>query len=141
MCLHTLPRGDQFTRFIPSFRTSPGCELPEWYSGKSTTYPGKTRYPSRLVVQATSYHTNRMNASPTVCQRIFCIWEKPIVDLFAVWFNNQLSSFISPYQDERAWVVDALSLNFMGFSAYLFPPIPLLTRILAKIQTNRGYSF
>ena len=48
--------------------------------------------------------------------------------------EHQLPVFISPFQDPRAWAVDAMSLSWEGMIAYAFPPVPLLMKVLLKIE-------
>ena len=68
--------------------------------------------------------------------QIFHLWEVPHIDLFATRMNNRLPIFISPFHDPRAWAVDAMSLSWEGMIAYAFPPIPLLMKVLLKMETE-----
>ena len=58
----------------------------------------------------------------------------PTVDLFATNLNKQLRTYCSRFQDHQAWAVDALSISWKDLRAYAFPPIPLIDKILQKIQ-------
>ena len=56
------------------------------------------------------------------------------VDLFATRDNRQLRSFVSPFPDPLACGTNALSLHWDQWdSVYLFPPIPLLTEVVARL--------
>ena len=66
--------------------------------------------------------------------QIFHFWEVPHIDLFATRLNNQLPTFVSPFHDPLAWAVDAMSLSWEGMLAYAFPPIPLLLKVLLKME-------
>ena len=63
---------------------------------------------------------------------------RPMVDLFATSFNNQLPIYVSPIPDPAAWGVDALHLSWEGLDAYAFPPPILLPRVVAKIQATQN---
>jgi hypothetical protein len=64
-------------------------------------------------------------------------WGRPSIDLFATRFNYRLPLFVSPVEDPRAWAVDALSRSWVGLSAYAFPPLALLHRVLLKAEAER----
>ena len=60
------------------------------------------------------------------------------VDLFATSFNNKLLTFISPCPDSLAAGVDALAIPWEKWSfLYLFPPTPLISKVLAKITNTQ----
>ena len=65
-------------------------------------------------------------------------WGKPHVDLFATRYSRRLSLFVSPIPDPQAWAVDALSVSWTGLSAYAFPPLALLPRVLRKIEMDEA---
>ena len=44
--------------------------------------------------------------------RLFCAFGTPLIDMFATAENKVTSVFVSPYPDDRAWAVDALSLSW-----------------------------
>ena len=96
--------------------------------------------PSKLNVLANSLsrkgqiiHTEWTLHRGTLSQ-IFHFWEVPHIDLFATRLNNQLPTFVSPFHDPFAWAVDAMSLSWEGMLAYAFPPIPLLLKVLLKME-------
>ena len=65
---------------------------------------------------------------------VWRVWGKPLIDLFATRFNNRLPLFVSPVTDPLAWKVDALSLSWEGLTAYAFPPIPILSKVVRKAR-------
>ena len=65
-----------------------------------------------------------------VCDRIFALWGRPFVDLFATRQNRRLPQFVSP--------TDALSMDWSGLDVYLFPPFTLLLTVLCKIHVSPG---
>ena len=71
--------------------------------------------------------------APQVAQTIFKGMYHPSIDLFAFHRNHQLPVYCSRVVDPQAFAVDALSVDLGGMTAYAFPPISLLTRVVAKI--------
>ena len=61
-----------------------------------------------------------------VLERVWNVWEKPMLDLFATQFNHRLPIYVSPVPDPRAWAIDALSISWQGLHAYAYPPMPIL---------------
>ena len=113
--------------------------LLEWCMKRQVSLTAKF-VPGKLNVLADSLsrkgqiiHTEWTIHKGTLSQ-IFQFWEVPHLDLFATRLNNQLPVFISPFQDPRAWAVDAMSLSWEGMIAYAFPPVPLLMKVLLKME-------
>ena len=65
-----------------------------------------------------------------ICQK----WFTPHVDLFATHLNHKLPLYISPIPDPNAWDIDALNLNWTGLTAYAYPLMALLHRVIQKIR-------
>ena len=77
--------------------------------------------------------------TPQDFQRILRLNPFLEVDLFATHLNNKLEVFVSPCPDERAVAVDALSISWERWDhLYLYPPTPLISRVLAKL-TNTSF--
>ena len=115
--------------------------LLEWCMKRQGSLTAKF-VPGKLNVLADSLsrkgqiiHTEWTIHKGTLSQ-IFQFWEVPHLDLFATRLNNQLPVFISPFQDPRAWAVDAMSLSWEGMIAYAFPPVPLLMKVLLKMEKD-----
>ena len=72
---------------------------------------------------------------PEIMRRIFRVWGTPKVDMFATWSNSHLPRFMSPIPEPRALAVDALSQVWQGRSMYLFPPFPLLSKVIQKLHS------
>ena len=64
---------------------------------------------------------------------IFKVWGTPEVDMFATVSNSHLPRFMSPIPEPRALAVDALSQDWQGRSMYMFPPFPLLSKVIQKL--------
>lgn len=73
---------------------------------------------------------------PVVVQALWERWGVPFVDLFATRENTKRPMFVSPYPDEKAWAVDALSIPWTGMWAYAFPPTPLIPKVLQQVRTS-----
>ena len=79
--------------------------------------------PNQLIPTEWSLH-------PRIVRRIFRVWGTPEVDMFASLSNSHLPRFLSPIPEPRALAVDALSQDWQGRSMYIFPPFPLLYKVM-----------
>lgn len=75
--------------------------------------------------------------SQSIADRIWKVWGRPHVDMFATRENSKLPTFVSPFQDNQAWRTDALSFSWTGMWMYLYPPIPLLHEVLLQIAQTQ----
>ena len=73
----------------------------------------------------------------TVANSVFQMLKFPNVDLFATRFNHKLPLYVSPVQDNKALVIDALSMDWNHLHAYAFPPFILIPAVLEKIQQHQ----
>lgn len=71
--------------------------------------------------------------APQVVQTVLKRLYHPVIDLFASQHNRQLPVYCARVADPRAFAVDALSVDWTGMTAYAFPPISLLSRVVDKI--------
>ena len=74
---------------------------------------------------------------PEIVSRIFRVWGTPEVDMFATLSNSHLPRFMSPVPEPRAVAVDALSQDWQGRSMYMFPPFPLLNKVMQKLRSTQ----
>ena len=74
---------------------------------------------------------------PKIVKRIFRFWGTPEVDMFATLSNSHLPRFMSPVPEPRALGVDALSQDWQGRSMYMFPPFPLLSKVVLKLWSTQ----
>lgn len=74
--------------------------------------------------------------SHSALERIWGVWDKPLIDLFATKFSKRLPMYVSPVPDPEAWAVDALSISWKGLQAYAFPPTCLLSRVINKVRED-----
>ena len=72
-----------------------------------------------------------------IMSRIFGVWGSPVVDMFATVSNSCLPQFISQIPEPRALAVDALSQDWQGRLMYMFPPFPLLSKVIQKLRLTQ----
>ena len=68
---------------------------------------------------------------------IFRLWGTPVVDLFATVHNTHLPQFMSPVLEPQSLAIDSLSQDWQGRSMYMFPPFPLLNKVIQKLRTTQ----
>ena len=81
--------------------------------------------------------TTEWSLHPEIVSRIFGFWGTPVVDMFATVSNSRLSQFMSPIPEPQALAVDALSQDWQGRSMYMFPPFPLLSKVIQKLWSTQ----
>ena len=64
------------------------------------------------------------------------MWFTPHVDLFATYLNLTIPLYVSPVPVQHAWDMDALNINWSGLTAYTYPPMALLHRVIHVGQYN-----
>lgn len=62
------------------------------------------------------------------------LWDNPHFDLFAICLNHQLRTYVSLVPDPRAFHLDALSIDWTCFFAFVFVPWVLLDKVIWKIE-------
>ncbi|CAJ0930814.1 unnamed protein product [Ranitomeya imitator] len=74
---------------------------------------------------------------PEIFHQICCRWGTPDVDLMASRLNSKVPDFIARSHDPAAIGADALILLWHNFRLqYIFPPLPLLPRVIKKIRAE-----
>jgi len=71
-----------------------------------------------------------------IAQQVFNHMWTPTIDLFASRSNFQLPVYCSRSRDDRAYAVDAMTIDWTGMWAYAFPPISMIHRVLLKMSTE-----
>ena len=69
-----------------------------------------------------------------IMNKIFAIWGKPMIDLFASDNNHKLPIYCSWIPSQKAFAIDALSIPWNNMEAYAFPPICLVPNVLAHMS-------
>ena len=65
-----------------------------------------------------------------ICQK----WFTSHVDLFATCLSDKVPLYVSPVPDQNAWDIDSLNICWSGLTAYAYPPMALLHRVIKKNQ-------
>jgi len=73
-----------------------------------------------------------------VFHQMVSLWGTPQIDLFASRHSAQCRRFMSWRAADKPEAVDALSVVWDFDLAFLFPPIPLLSRVVRKLEVSRG---
>ena len=68
-----------------------------------------------------------------IVTRIFEVWGTPTMDMFATVHNIRLLQFMSLILEPLALAVGALSQDWQGRSLYMFPPFPLINKVIQKL--------
>ena len=76
----------------------------------------------RMVTASASVQTDQSN------------WFTPHVGLFATHLNHKVPLYVFPVQDQHACDIDALNINWSGLTAYAYPSLALLHRVIQKIR-------
>lgn len=96
--------------------------------------PGKLNTLADNLSRGVSLSPTEWSLSPQVAQTLFVEIFQPSIDLFASIRNHKLPVYCSRSRDERALATDALSISWRGMTAYAFPPISLIAKVLQKIE-------
>ena len=64
---------------------------------------------------------------------LFCAFGTPLIDMFATAENRVTPVYVSPYPDDRAWAVDALTLSWDDLGLVLGPTHQKLKFLVAMI--------
>jgi hypothetical protein len=73
---------------------------------------------------------------PSILPLIWTRFYVPDLDLFATRFNTVLDKFVSPFPDEKALAIDAMSLDWTGLNAFAFPSTAMLRAVLLKLTNS-----
>jgi hypothetical protein len=80
----------------------------------------------------------RLALRPNIFHRMSSLWGPPQIDLFASRQSAQTLRFMSWRAADNPEAIDALSMRWNFKLAFLFPPIPLLKRVMRKLELSRG---
>ena len=72
-----------------------------------------------------------------VCVRLWQLWGRPMVDLFATRENNRRLLFVSPMPDVLSIRTDGLSQPWDGMIVYAYPPTSLMSCVLKKLEASK----
>ena len=87
-----------------------------------------------LLSRSNQVQSTEWSLHPQVFKQFCQKWFTPHLDLFGTNLNHKLLLYLSPVPDPKAWDIDALNINWMGFAAYAYRPTALLHRVIKKIR-------
>ena len=126
---------DKISYPLSSHQTSTDMVYPTGNFSHSCTHPGNRQHSSRQSVTGSVSESHGVVSSPQIVQTIFeRVGIFPTMDLFATRHNKQTQVFCSRTWDEKAFAIDALSISWNRMTAYAFPPISLIYKVIQKIQ-------
>ena len=101
---------------------------------KARHIPGCLNVMADLLSRSNQVQSTEWSLHPQVFKQIYQKWFTPHVDLFATHLNHKLTLYLSPIPDPKAWDIDALNISWTGLTAYAYPPMALLHRVIKKIR-------
>ena len=87
-----------------------------------------------LLSRSNHVQSTEWSLHPQVFKQICEKWFTLHVDLFATHLNHKVPLYVSPVPDQNARDKDALNINWLGLTAYAYPPTALLHRVIQKNQ-------
>ncbi|XP_064111450.1 uncharacterized protein LOC135218938 [Macrobrachium nipponense] len=67
-----------------------------------------------------------------VCQRLWKLWGRPSIDLFASNQNKRITNYCSLVPDKEATAVDTFLMDWTGIDTYAFPPFKIINLVIKK---------
>ena len=109
---------------------------------KARHIPGCLNVMANLLSRSNQVQSTEWSLHRQVFKQICQKWFTPHVDLFATHLNHKLPLYVSPIPDPKAWDIDAVNINWTGLTAYAYPSMALLHRVIQKIkQCQAGQGF
>ena len=99
---------------------------------KARHIPGCLNVIADVLSRSNQVQLTEWSLHPQVFKQICQRWFTPHVDLFATYLNHKLPLYVSPIPDPKAWDIHALNINWTGLTAYAYPPMALLHRVIQK---------
>ena len=103
---------------------------------KARHIPGCLNVMADLLSRSNQVQSTEWSLHPQVFKQICLKWFTPHVDLFATRLNHKVPLYVSPVPDQNAWNIDALNINWLGLTAYAYPPTALLHRVIQKVRQS-----
>ena len=131
-------RKDPFPHLVAiESRASPLVRGSE-HNSPSKTYTRLSEHDSRPPISSEPANTNRVVPPPrdsgTYLQGLGHTRSRHVCNTLS---NYHLPRFMSPIPEPRALAVDALSQDWQGRSMYMFPPFPLLNKVMQKLWSTQ----
>ncbi|PIK35915.1 hypothetical protein BSL78_27255 [Apostichopus japonicus] len=81
---------------------------------------------------------NERTLEPETCYRIFAIFGKPMIYLFAAYTNSKRQTFCFRRFHPQDYHTDAMSFPWDHMEAYVFPPLCMIGQVLRMIRNSKG---
>ena len=101
---------------------------------KARHIPGCLNVMADLLSRSNQVQSTEWSLHPQVFHQICQKWFTPHVDLCATHLNHKLPLYVSAAPVPNAWDIDALNINWRGLTAYAYPTMALLHRVIQKIR-------
>ena len=135
--LHKQTRRNPLGRDVENYDLVPS--LPD--NLKSQTHSRVSECDGRTSVQVEPSPVNRMVTASAGVQTDLSQVGHSSCRSVCTHLNHKVPLYVSPVPDQNAWDIDALNINWSGLTAYAYPPMALLHRMIQKIrQSLRFYS-
>ena len=73
-----------------------------------------------------------------VCEKLWRLWGRPQVDLFATSLTKRLPVYCSPHLDPNALGVDAFLQSWENLDGYAFPPFAIIRQVINKLRLSKN---
>ncbi|KAE8602875.1 hypothetical protein XENTR_v10014161 [Xenopus tropicalis] len=97
--------------------------------------PGDKNYQADALSR-TLFQRGEWELKTSIFQWITSLWGLPHIDLMASEKNYKIKHFFSRVPSARAVGIDAFSQNWRNLWAYIFPPFPIIFKVLRKILVS-----
>ena len=116
----------QLTRQVHEWAEAHSIELSARY------IPGKRNVVADTLSRRDQVIGTEWSLHQDVAERLFDLWGRPVVDLFATRHNRKLQVFFSAVPDPWAAAEDALQHPWDNLFAYAFPPFSLIRKVISR---------
>ena len=100
-----------------------------------THLPGARNVTADALSRINSVSPTEWRIPQETLHNLFSVLGTPLVDMFTTAENKVTPIYVSPYLDDRAWAVDALSISWDGLGLlYAFPPAPIVPKTPQEIK-------
>ena len=103
---------------------------------KARHIPGCLNVMADLLPRSNQVQSIEWSLHLQVFKQICLKWFTPHVNLFATRLNHKVPLYVSPVPDPNAWDIDALNINWSGLTAYAYPPMAPLHRVIQKVRQS-----
>ena len=108
------------------------------HNSPSKTYSRLSERDSRPPISSESANTDRVEPPPQDRETYLRALGDTRSQHVATVSNSHIRRFMSPIPEPRALAVDALSQDWQGRSIYMFPPFPLLNKVIQKLRSTQA---